>query len=191
MLGTYKLKDPQVVKDILSAALDSGYSLIDTAAVYKNEHTIGEVLCNHSYRTVFVTSKLAPKDHGYDNTLQACQRSLEALKRPHLDAYLIHWPGVAGRPREDSGNVATRRETWLAMEELYRLGKAKAIGVSNYTTRHIEELLGYASIVPHLVQNECHPLLAQKEVRLLCAKHGIAFQAYSSLGAGKVGNFVQ
>lgn len=118
-----KLKDPQTVRSVLCAALDGGYSLVDTASVYKNEHVIGEILSSkYLNRSIFVTSKLAPSDHGYESTLQACQRSLEALRRTHLDAYLVHWPGVAGRPREDVRNPAMRKETWRAMEELYRQG---------------------------------------------------------------------
>lgn len=129
-VGTYKVKDPQTISAVIDVALSSGYKLIDTAAGYRNEALIGQALrelCpkhNLLPEEVFITSKLAPCDHGYEKVIAAYEKSLRDLGRPHpLDLYLIHWPGVQGKKREDPSNAALRRESWKAMEELYRRGE--------------------------------------------------------------------
>lgn len=188
--GTYQMDDPQALKNTIDAALSKGYRLIDSAAVYKNEEVVGQSLkeslakYNLQVGDVYVTTKLAPFDHGYEKVLAAIDRSLEALGRSYVDLYLVHFPGVRGLKREDPQNAVVRRETWRAMEEIYRSGKAKAIGVSNYTVKHLKEMKEYATVQPCAVQSECHPLLVQKEVREYCKANNIFFQAYTSLGQG-------
>lgn len=191
-VGTYKVKTETTIRQITEAALSCGYRLIDTASVYKNESLIGEALRDVCPKlgidesAVLVTTKLAPRDHGFEKTLTACEASLHALGRQQLDVYLVHWPGVTGWRREDPRNASLRRDTWAAMEQLLQTGKTKAIGVSNYTIKHLEELMAYATVKPHVLQSECHPLLNQRELRLFCERHGIFFQAYSSLGTGEL-----
>jgi diketogulonate reductase-like aldo/keto reductase len=168
----------------------SPHYIPDTASGYGNESFIGEALrdiCPRlgiEERDILITTKLAPKDHGFENTLSACEASLHALGRQQLDLYLVHWPGVKGWMKEDPRNICMRSDTWAAMEQLLHTGKTKAIGVSNYTIKHLEELVTSATVKPHVLQSECHPLLNQRELRLFCERHGIFFQAYSSLGTG-------
>jgi diketogulonate reductase-like aldo/keto reductase len=176
---------------VLDTALCNGYRLIDTASVYKNEldigHALQELLPKHSLNRedIFITSKLGPAEHG-KKAYQACCHSLDRLGVPYLDLYLIHWPGVQKLKHDDPQNKQLRKQSWLAMEQLYKDGKVKAVGVSNYTISLLEELLDYATIQPAVLQVEFHPLLYQHEVQLLCQSRKIHMQAYSSLGCGKL-----
>ena len=170
----------------------------DTAAVYRNEAELGEVLSEwlsseepaRQRQDLFVTSKLAPKDQGYEETLAVCHRSLELLRLEYLDLFLVHWPGKHGLKPEDPLNRQHRAGTWRAMEELYASGKVRAIGVSNYTVRHLEEMLlpgpEAVKIPPMVNQVELHPWFNQRELIQYCQGKGIVLQAYSSLGQGEV-----
>lgn len=188
-LGTYRLRDPELVKSIVSRAIQLGYKLIDTASGYKNEEFIGECLKEEfnsgraRRQELFITSKLGPAQHGRQQARATLIKSLNDLQITYLDLYLIHWPGSSGLQPADPQNSALRKESWLEMEEMYKEGKIKAIGVSNYTIAHLEELLTYCSIPPALLQVEIHPFLCQKELRQFCKQHNIHVQAYSSLGA--------
>ena len=143
----------------------------------------------------------APRDQGYQSCLNSIHQSLEFLQTSYLDLYLIHWPGAGGKKVDDSENAKLRQESWKAMEECYKKGTLRAIGVSNYTIRHLEEMKSYSSILPHVlqvilknilmvrlyrftnfVQVEHHPHYNQVELMDYCQKNGIHYQAYSSLG---------
>ncbi|XP_060110495.1 glyoxal reductase-like [Heteronotia binoei] len=191
-LGTFRLQDKETVRLSLNAALENGYRLVDTAAVYGNEAAIGnalrELLPHYglSRKDIFLTSKLSPRDHGEGPAEAACLHSLQGLGCDYLDLYLIHWPGTQGRPQEDKGNRERRQQSWRALERLHESGKLRAIGVSNYTVRHLQELLASCRVPPAVLQVELHPELAQSELLDFCRQKGIHVQAYSSLGTGQL-----
>lgn len=175
-LGVYQARPGREAESAIRCALDEGYRLIDTAKLYGNEADVGKVVreCGLPRDDVFVTTKLWNSDHGYDETLKACARSLRTLGLDYVDLYLVHWPVEA-----------ERRETWKAMEALYARGMARAIGVSNYMVYHLEELLDEAEVVPAVDQIEMHPFIPQSEVRAFCRGHGILPEAYSPLTRGR------
>ncbi|KAJ2885478.1 hypothetical protein GGI21_001262 [Coemansia aciculifera] len=189
-LGTWQHRDPVVLKQVVFRALDAGYRLIDTASAYRNEAIIGEALAmafNDKARLlkredVWITSKLAPKQQGYKGATAAVLESLKSLQVDYIDLYLIHWPGASGREPESHEHRALREGSWKALEDLYRLKKVRAIGVSNYTRRHLEEMREYAEIGPMVNQCEFHPLAQQAELLQYCRDNDIVFTAYASLG---------
>ncbi|XP_045168314.2 glyoxal reductase-like [Mercenaria mercenaria] len=187
-LGTFKLRGRDLVFQTLEAALAAGYRSIDTAAVYRNEGDIGESLkvllpkFSLQREDLFITSKLGPKDQGAGKCRQACLKSLENMQTDYFDLYLIHWPGTQGKKPEDQSNIQHRQESWKDLEDLQKEGKLRAIGISNYEQRHLEELLSYSSIPPAVLQIEHHPHLVQTSLVSYCKQHNIHFQAYSSLG---------
>src|SRR5262249_34344210 len=153
-------------------ALAVGYRHIDTAHIYGNERDVGEAIRRSEIPRdqVFVTSKLWNTDHGYDRVLRAFDKTLGEMGFDQLDLYLVHWP-VQG----------LRKETWRAMETLQREGRCRAIGVSNYTVRHLSELLASCQIPPAANQVELHPFLYQQELISFCIQNRIAVEAYSPL----------
>ncbi|XP_046706642.1 glyoxal reductase [Silurus meridionalis] len=188
-LGTFRLRGPEETYRTVDAALTVGYRAFDTAAVYRNEADIGQALSTllpkHglSRADVFITTKLSPRDQG-SKARDGCLRSLEQLGLDYIDLCLIHWPGTQGLDVKDKRNPDNRAQSWATLEEFYTEGKFHAIGVSNYTVKHMEELLNSCRVVPALLQVEFHPRLAQTELREICEKNGVCFQAYSSLGTG-------
>lgn len=158
-------------------ALKIGYSLVDTARIYANEKGVGAAVRESAVprQDIFVTTKLWNSDHGYQSTLEAFDKSLARLKLDYVDLYLVHWPGGGQLP-----------ETWRAMEAIYKSDRAKSIGVSNYETSHLADMLNYAQILPTVNQIEFHPFIYenQKEVLSFCQKHGIVVEAYSPLVRG-------
>ncbi|MGC5567995.1 aldo/keto reductase [Streptomyces sp. FR-108] len=176
--GTFQIPPKDTVKTTL-AALNTGYRHIDTAQMYGNEKEVGQAVRDSGLDRgdVFVTSKLNNDAHGHDNALRAFDRSLEALGFDYLDLFLIHWPLPA------KGEFV---ETWKALEEVYRSGRAKAIGVSNFQPRHLRRLLEGSDVVPAVNQIEVHPYLTQDEVRAFDAEHEIATEAWSPIAQGKV-----
>jgi diketogulonate reductase-like aldo/keto reductase len=182
--GTYKLPDNEEGIDAVKWALEDGYRLIDTAKIYKNEKGVGKAIENSGVPRgeIFVTTKLWNTDQGYESALRAIDESLAKLKLSYVDLYLVHWPTASA---DEKTSVNKRRETWKAMEEIYRSGKAKAIGVSNYTIAHLEEMKKYATIMPAVNQVEFHPFLYQKELLDYCRQNNIALNAYRSLTAGQ------
>jgi diketogulonate reductase-like aldo/keto reductase len=170
-LGTYRAHGEPCYRAV-RWALDSGYRLVDTSLAYGNEREVGRALRDGGIprEELFITSKLENDDHGYQRTLAACGRSLANLATDYLDLYLIHWP-VEG----------LRQETWRAMERLLEEGRCRAVGVSNYTTRHLDEVLATSEVVPAVNQVEFHPFLYQRELLAFCRGHGIVLQAYSPL----------
>lgn len=188
-LGTFRLRGPEETYQTVDAALTAGYRAFDTAAVYRNEADIGQALCTllpkHglSRADVFITTKLSPRDQG-SKARDGCLRSLEQLGLDYIDLFLIHWPGTQGIDVTDKRNPDNRAQSWATLEEFHAEGKFRAIGVSNYTVQHMQELLKSCRVVPAVLQVEFHPRLAQRELRELCEKSAVCFQAYSSLGTG-------
>jgi diketogulonate reductase-like aldo/keto reductase len=187
-LGTYKIREASSIDSVIKAAYEIGIKLIDTGSFYKNEKEIGDVIRKNGIprEDMFITSKLWFTDHGYQNTLDACNRSLKDLGMDYLDLFLVNWPGTE---HDGPKNPQIRRETWRAMEQLYREKKCRAIGVSNYTIRHLKEMLesdNKVNIVPMVNQFELHPKLTQKPLIDYCRKHGIVVESYSPFGKGKL-----
>ncbi len=166
---------PGSTKKAVLHALKTGYRHVDTAKIYGNEGEVGDAARESglSREEVFVTTKLWNGDQGYDTVLEAFEKSLKRLGFSFLDLYLIHWP------------VEKRRlESWKALEKLLNEGKCRAIGVSNYTEVHLEELIENSSIVPSVNQVEFSPYLNQENLLNFCRSHGIWLEAYSPLTRG-------
>ncbi len=173
--GVWRIPEGEQTVASVGVALAAGYRSIDTAALYRNEEGVGRTIRESGIERgdLFVTTKVWNSDQGYDQALRAFEASLRRLGMEYVDLYLVHWP-VPGR----------YKETWRALEHLYEQGLARAIGVSNFQPRHLEDLLADARVVPAVNQVELHPLLAQREVRVFCAGHGIAVEAWSPLMQG-------
>ncbi|MEU8951582.1 aldo/keto reductase [Streptomyces sp. NPDC048489] len=176
--GTFQIP-PEETRDTTLAALEAGYRHIDTAEMYGNEKEVGQAVRDSGLDRdeVFVTSKLNNGAHAYDDALRAFDRTMEDLGLDRLDLFLIHWP-LPGR-----GDFV---ETWKAMEEIYRSGRTKAIGVSNFQPHHLRRLLEESEVVPAVNQVEVHPYLTQGDVRAFGAEHDIATEAWSPIAQGKV-----
>lgn len=181
-LGVWQTKDGSEVQTAVHAALDAGYRLIDTAAMYNNERGVGEAVRSSSVprEELFITTKLWNSDQGYENTLKAFDKSLARLKLDYIDLYLIHWPMPA---------LDKYIETWKAFEEIYASGRAKAIGVCNFNKEHLEKLANNSSVVPAVNQIELHPRLQQAELRQYCISKGIHVESWGPLG-GTGGNLL-
>ncbi len=171
--GTWKIEDHQA-SEVVAHALKAGYRHIDTAEIYGNETGVGKGVTESGVARgdIFVTTKLWNDDQPYDRALAAVDESLDKLGLDYVDLYLVHWP-----------QTGTRADAWRAMEQIAKSGKARAVGVSNYTVRHLEELLSNSSVVPAVNQVEFHPYIfeQQKAVLKYCAEHGIIVEAYSPL----------
>ncbi|MEH7301919.1 aldo/keto reductase [Neobacillus drentensis] len=176
-LGVFKVEEGSEVVESVKAAIRNGYRSIDTAAIYQNEEGVGQAIRESGIarEELFVTSKVWNADLGYESTIAAYETSLKKLGLDYLDLYLIHWP-VAGK----------YKEAWRALETLYKEGRVKAIGVSNFHVHHLEDILKDAEIKPMVNQVEYHPRLAQKEVRAFCQEHGIQLEAWSPLMQGQL-----
>ncbi|MFT8871859.1 MAG: aldo/keto reductase [Sporolactobacillus sp.] len=177
-LGVWRVPEGDSVRHSVAWAIEAGYRLIDTAAIYGNERGVGEAIRDSGIARgdLFLTTKVWNADQGYDKTLEAFETSLNKLGVDYVDLYLIHWP-VAGK----------YKDTWRALERLQREGRTRAIGVCNFHPHHLEDLLADAEAVPAVDQVELHPLLTQVPLRHFCAKNGIAVEAYSPLGSGDSG----
>ena len=174
--GVFKVP-PDDVQLAVERALQTGYRLIDTAAMYRNEAGVGRAIRASGLprRDVFVTTKLNNDAHGTEEALRAFDRSLTELGLDDVDLYLIHWP----RPRENR-----YVETWQALERIAKDGRARAIGVSNFHRAHLLRLLDETGTVPAVNQIELHPYLTQDELRAFHAEHGIVTEAWSPLARG-------
>lgn len=197
-LGTWK-SEPGKVKAAVASALNSGYRHIDCAAVYGNEAEVGEALTECfgagkaiAREDVFVTSKLWNTKHHPEDVEPSCRKSLQDLKLDFLDLYLIHWPhgferGDIPFPKNEDGTVrydyTDYRETWRAMERLVEGGLVRAIGLSNFNSRQIDEIIAIATVKPAILQVESHPYLSQKALLTHCTARGVALTAYSPLGS--------
>ena len=174
-LGVFQTEPGRVTQQAVGWALDTGYRLIDTAAMYGNESDVGAAVraSRLPREEVFVTTKLWHTDHGYEPALAAGKLSLQRLGLGYIDLYLIHWPR-AKSPEERLG-------TWRALEKLRAEGVCRAVGVSNYTVRHLEELRAHSDLVPAVNQVEFHPFVYDGALVSYCATHGIRLEAYSPL----------
>lgn len=179
-LGVYKSESGAETENAVKWALEAGYRLFDTASRYGNEESVGKALTEYGLmrEEYFVTTKLWNADQGFENTLKAIDVSLQKLGMSYVDLYLIHWPSAS---EDEYESVNKREETWRAMEEILASGKARAIGVSNYTLNHLEEMKGYATTMPTVNQIEFHPFLYQAPLLEYCLKNNIALEAYSPL----------
>jgi 2,5-diketo-D-gluconate reductase A len=176
--GVY-LVPPRDTREATLAALQVGYRHIDTAEMYGNEAEVGEAIraSGLDRSDVFVTSKLDNGYHARDDALRAFDGTLAALGDDHVDLFLIHWP------MPDVGDYV---ETWRALEEIYRSGRARAIGVSNFQPAHLHRIMAETETVPACNQIEVHPYLRQDDVRLFGQAHGIATEAWAPIAQGRV-----
>lgn len=182
--GTYKSVNGDD-KSVILQALKQGYRLFDTAAFYDNEEVIGEAVREFGIdrSEIFLTSKVWKGDMGYYETRHAFEESLDKLGTDYLDVYLIHWP----RPEKNPENwQEVDIETWKAMEDLYKEGRVRAIGVSNFLPHHLMNLLIHTDISPMINQIEFHPGYMQKAVLDFCKERNILVEAWSPLGRSRV-----
>ena len=182
--GTWQSRDGEGVAAVKSA-LEAGYRLIDTAAAYGNELSVGAAIRESCVPRdqIFITSKLRNSAHGYDATMEAFEWSTQKLGTDYLDLYLIHWPNpLQFRP---IWKEATRG-TWRAFEALYHAGRIRAIGVSNFMPHHIEMLMETAAIQPMVNQLKLCPGITQDAAVEYCRARGILVEAYSPFGTGSI-----
>jgi methylglyoxal/glyoxal reductase len=174
-LGCWAMWNEEAQKTVENA-LEIGYRLIDTASMYQNEAAVGAgiAVSGISRKDIFVTTKVANDDQGYDSTLRAYENSCHLMGLDYVDLYLMHWP-IKGK----------RQETWRAMERLYEEGAVRAIGVCNYALPFLQEMEGYAHIVPMVNQCELSPYLYQKDLVEACIAKNILMQAWSPIVRGK------
>ena len=183
--GTWKAPTGKVTVEAVKAAIECGYTHIDCAAIYGNEKEVGLGIkeSNVDRKNLFITSKLWNDVRGYQETIDAFNQTLSDLQLDYLDLYLIHWP----RPVKYHDNYIEKNiESWKAMEDLYKQGKIKAIGVSNFKVHHMEEIMKNCEIKPMVNQIEFHPSCLEKEIRDFCKKENIVVTGYSPLANGKV-----
>lgn len=174
--GTYKSGDNEETPKIIKNAIRLGYKMIDTASFYNNEVGIGNGIKESGVNRedIFLVTKLWNDDHGYDNTIEAFNRSLKNLQVDYIDLYLIHWPNKLNA------------ETWKAFEYLYESGKVKAIGVCNFKAEHIEDLKKTAKIMPMVNQVEIHPFSTKNNIIDYCKDNHIKVIAWSPIARGRV-----
>lgn len=174
-LGTFLSRPGDETRRAVKWALEAGIRHVDTARIYGNEVEVGEAIRESGIprNEVFVTTKVWNDDQGFDSTLKACEESLKRLGFDYVDLYLVHWP-VPGK----------RLETWKAMVRLMEEGLVRAIGVSNFMVRHLEELLSRTEVPPVINQVEISPFIQRRHLVQYCRDKGIAVEAYSPLSRG-------
>lgn len=175
--GTFKVKEGQDVEQAVATALDLGYRHIDTAMIYRNEEGVGRAIAASGFdrSEIFVTTKVWNSDQGYEPTFAAIDASLGRLGTDYVDLYLVHWP-----------KPAHTVETWRAMEEIQASGKARAIGVSNFMTHHLDLLLENANVIPSVNQIQFHPHLQSPDLVEYCDERGIVIEAWGPLKQGLI-----
>jgi methylglyoxal/glyoxal reductase len=176
-LGVFQVEDGKEVIQSVSHALEAGYRSIDTAAGYQNEAGVGAAIKESglSREELFITTKLANHDQGYESTLRAFEESRRKLDLDYIDLYLIHWPG------KDK-----YQETWKAFEKLHKDGYIRAIGVSNFKIHHLETLKQNSDTIPAVNQVEFHPLLNQQKLLQYCKSEGIQLEAWTPIMKGNL-----
>ncbi|ART75551.1 aldo/keto reductase [Sutcliffiella horikoshii] len=176
-LGVFKVEEGQEVESSVKMAIHAGYKSIDTAAIYKNEEGVGKGIRESDVprEELFITTKVWNADQGYESTLKAFDESMEKLGLEYLDLYLVHWP-VKGK----------YVDTWKALEKLYKDGRVRAIGVSNFQIHHLQDILDVAEVKPMVNQVEYHPKLSQVELLNFCKENGIQMEAWSPLMQGQL-----
>lgn len=183
--GTWQTPDGETAVSAVLSAIGAGYRHIDTAEGYGNEKSVGAAVKKSgvSRKELFITSKLWNSNHGYEKTLAAFEKTMKRLDTDYLDLYLIHWPNpIAFRGNWRDANAGT----WKAFEELYRAGRVRAIGVSNFRPHHLEELMKTATVAPMVNQIRLCPGDTQDETADFCRSRGILLEAYSPLGTGRI-----
>ncbi|PTT33262.1 aldo/keto reductase [Chryseobacterium sp. HMWF028] len=172
--GVWQMEDLKECENAVIKAIQTGYRMIDTAAIYQNETAVGAGVRNSGVNRdeLFITSKVWVQDHGHEKTKSAFQRTLDRLQMDYLDMYLVHWP------------YGDFLGTWKALEELYHEGKIKAIGVCNFTVEKLEELKANSTVLPVINQIELHPVFQQKELQIYDRENNIVTQPWSPLGNG-------
>jgi len=175
-LGTFMLEEGEQAYNAVKWALEIGYRHIDTAMIYRNEVSVGKAIKDSGIprKEIFVTTKLWNDDMRQDNQLNAIDESLKRLGLDYVDLYLIHWP-VRGK----------YVESWKKMEEIYKSGKTRAVGISNFNIHHIEDIRAVSDLVPAVNQSECSPELTQVELADYCKQKGIQFEPWAPLGKGE------
>jgi methylglyoxal/glyoxal reductase len=176
-LGVYKVQEGEEALQSVKAAIKAGYRSIDTAALYQNEESVGQAITESGVprEELFITTKVWNEDQRNDSVLEAFETSIQKLGLDYVDLYLIHWP------------VKEKyKQSWKVLEQLYKDGRVRAIGVSNFHIHHLEDLLSVAEIKPMVNQVELHPLLAQPELHEFCKKQEIQIEAWAPLGQGRL-----
>jgi diketogulonate reductase-like aldo/keto reductase len=174
-LGAYDMHQAEAEKAV-GLALEIGYRLIDTAAMYRNEREVGNAIKNSKVprSEIYLTTKVANEQQGFDETRKAFDESCRLLDVDYIDLYLVHWP-----------IKMKRKETWRALEKLYEEGRVKAIGVANYLIPFLQEMKEYGSIIPAVNQVEFSPFLYLEDLLSYCREQTIQLQSYSPLTRGK------
>lgn len=182
--GTWQAPDGEIAASAVTAAISAGYRHIDTAAIYRNEESVGKAIAASGIdrKDIFVTTKLWNKCRTYDLAYEAFERSITKLGLDYIDLYLIHWPAS---PSQFENWEEQNLDTWRAMTELYKAGRIKAIGVSNFMPHHLAALMK-TEVAPMVNQIELHPGYTQRETVAFCRENGIAIEAWSPLGSGRV-----
>ena len=181
--GTWKMPE-EVAANAVKCAIESGYRHIDTAAAYQNEEYVGKGIRESGVKRdeIFLVSKLPNDDHGYQNAIDSCERSLKRLKTDYLDSYLIHWPVLVENVDRLEDDLC---ETWRAFEKLYNDGKLRSIGTSNFLEEHIEIIKRNFSTYPMINQVQMHPQNPQEEMIAYCKENKILPEAWSPLIQGQ------
>lgn len=174
--GTYRVPEGNEAYQAVRHALDAGYRSIDTASLYENEVSVGRAVRESGIprEEIFITTKVWNDDQRAGRVRQAFEESLARLKMDYVDLYLVHWPVPE-----------TYVSAWGVMEEIYRSGKARAIGVSNHLSHHLEAILKTGSVVPAVNQVEFHPYLQSRELHAFCRRRGIQLEAWAPLMKGR------
>ena len=177
-LGVAELSDSET-EQAVSAALEAGYRLIDTASAYGNEEAVGRAIAASGVPRdeLFITTKLATEDQGFQAAQDACKASIERLGLEYVDMYLIHWPG---------GDPGKYVDSWGGLMKRRQDGFVKSIGVSNFHAEDLSNVIELSFVTPAINQIELHPLLNQAALRAVNDEHGIVTEAYSPLGVGKL-----
>lgn len=185
--GTWQIPDGIEVYNSVSHALKVGYRHVDTAQIYRNEEGVGRAIADSELarEKIFLTTKIWNDKHDYELAKASIDESLEKLSVDYVDLLLIHWPNPAALREKDAWK-AGNAGAWKAMEEAYKLGKGRAIGVSNFMIHHLEALFETAEIKPHVNQVLLAPGCPQEELVSFCRQHGILLEAYSPLGTGSI-----
>ena len=183
--GTWQTPDGEVARDSVKRALELGYRHVDTATAYGNEASVGEGirLSGVKREDVFLTTKQWTNERGFENTVAAAERALKTLGVDYLDLYLVHWPAVE---KLSPDWAAINAETWRGFEKLYKDGKVRAIGVSNFMPAQLAALKECAEVQPMVDQVEFHPGYIQRNVLDYCRENGIVVEAWSPLGSGRL-----